>query len=68
MSSGAEALRFTDLQATVDRSSKPQRAGLIREGSLYVKTLSESNSAFQLRKQFVWANNLRWTLKTLEEA
>ena len=54
LSPGAETLRCTALQATVDGSSKAQRAGLIRVGSLYVKTLSESNSTFHIRKAVCW--------------
>ena len=54
MSPGAETLRCTALQATVDGSSKAQRAGLIRGGSLYVKTLSESNLTFHVRKAVCW--------------
>lgn len=42
------------LQATVDGSSKAQRAELITGDSLYVKTLSESNSTFHIRKAVCW--------------
>lgn len=38
----------------MDGSSKAQRAELITGDSLYVKTLSESNSTFHIRKAVCW--------------
>lgn len=54
LSPGAKTLRCTALQTTVDGSSKDQRAELITGGTLYVKTLSESNSTFHVRKAVYW--------------